>query len=245
MQSFLQMVGCSFSHTHGGVENGCIWKVTAIAGNHFSLPWLWVPRRVSHVSFKVLCTWPSSSPRVATRLRRVGDVDDSTAAKWRYRSIGMCRLYMYIYNIAYVNTHGISIAQSSNYHSKLGKSTNWKGCTKRFETENWGTQAQSWETRRTDTMIKDIWCFGGSYRSGRKYSSLLHPSHIRLMEEFPHHLRYIKPLEIMVDSHINWLAGFLPSTHRDFPTKKSSKCHMLSWWNIISPADRVGHDIPI
>ena len=23
------------------VENGCIWKVTTIGGNHFSLPWLW------------------------------------------------------------------------------------------------------------------------------------------------------------------------------------------------------------
>ena len=66
-------------------------------------------------------------------------------------------VYVYIYiHIQFVNTHGISIAQSSNYHSNLGRSTNSKGFTKRFETENWGTQAQSWEARRADTMIKDI-----------------------------------------------------------------------------------------
>ena len=31
----------SFSHNHGSVENGYIWKVTTIGGTHFWLPWLW------------------------------------------------------------------------------------------------------------------------------------------------------------------------------------------------------------
>ena len=31
----------SFSHNHGSVENGCIWKVTTIGRTHLWLPWLW------------------------------------------------------------------------------------------------------------------------------------------------------------------------------------------------------------
>ena len=31
----------SFSHNHGFLENGCIWKVTNTEGTHFSLPWIW------------------------------------------------------------------------------------------------------------------------------------------------------------------------------------------------------------
>ena len=62
-----EMFECShyaFSHNHGFVSNGCIWKITTTGGTHVSLPWLWEEGYLSLLFFQELFCYLTRPERI-------------------------------------------------------------------------------------------------------------------------------------------------------------------------------------